>query len=244
MREIVLDTETTGLEPAEGHRLVEIGAVELWNHVPTGRQFHRYLNPERSMPAEAEAVHGLSTAFLADKPRFSDIADEFTAFIGTDAKLVIHNAAFDMKFLNSELARSGRAEIAADRAIDTVGMARRRFPGSPASLDALCRRFGIDNSARTKHGALLDSEILAQVYLELVGGRQPGLTFAAAEVVSRGAVTLSGESWRPAPRPRPLPRRLSAAEDAAHRRFLEKLGAKVIWDPEAILPPDSEPEVP
>ena len=237
MREIVLDTETTGLEPAEGHRIVEIGAVELWNHVPTGRQFHRYLNPDRSMPPEAEAIHGLSSAFLADKPRFTEIADEFTQFLGDDSRLVIHNAAFDVKFLNFELARAGRPEIAPARAVDTVAMARRRFPGSPASLDALCRRFGIDNSARTKHGALLDSEILAEVYLELIGGRQPGLTFASAAATRTTEVAEGADTtWRAMPRRKPLPPRLTSAEDAAHRALIGKLGARAIWDAADLQP--------
>ena len=238
MREIVLDTETTGLEPSEGHRIVEIGAVELWNHVPTGRQFHRYLNPDRPMPPEAEAVHGLSSAFLADKPRFPEVADEFAAFLGEDAKLVIHNAAFDMKFLNFEFARAGRAEIPAVRAIDTVAMARRRFPGSPASLDALCRRFGIDNSARTKHGALLDSEILAEVYLELIGGRQPGLSFATtASTRTVDPKDNPDPTWRPTARTRTLPPRLTATEEAAHRAFVDRIGARAIWDKGAWSPP-------
>ena len=238
MREIVLDTETTGLEPVEGHRIVEIGAVELWNHVPTGRHFHKYLNPDRSMPPEAEAIHGLSAAFLADKPRFADVADEFAAFIGSDSRLVIHNAAFDMKFLNFELVRIGKPEIAADRAVDTVTMARRRFPGSPASLDALCRRFGIDNSARTKHGALLDSEILADVYLELIGGRQPGLSLSEGAAADVAGTTRPGDqTWRPGLRMRPMSPRLSPAEDEAHRAFVSRLGPRAIWNGDALTPP-------
>ena len=180
MREIVLDTETTGFEPAEGHRIVEIGAIELFNHVPTGRTYHQYINPDRAMPAEAFEVHGLGDDFLRDKPRFTQIATAFLEFIGTDSRLVIHNAAFDMKFLNAELNWAGQLQIANDRALDTVAMARRKFPGSPASLDALCRRFGIDNSAREKHGALLDSELLAEVYLELIGGRQPDFALSVS----------------------------------------------------------------
>ena len=176
MREIVLDTETTGLDPAEGHRIVEIGAVELFNHVPTGRTFHVYINPQRAMPADAFEVHGLGDEFLWDKPVFAHVVDRFLAFC-SDAALVIHNAAFDMKFLNAELAWAGQPELPLTRAIDTLEIARRKFPGAPASLDALCRRFGVDNSAREKHGALLDSEILAEVYLELIGGRQPALLF-------------------------------------------------------------------
>ncbi|MDZ4097467.1 MAG: DNA polymerase III subunit epsilon, partial [Methylophilaceae bacterium] len=164
MREIVLDTETTGFEPSEGHRIVEIGAIELVNHMPTGRTYHQYINPERMMPKEAFEVHGLGDDFLRDKPLFRAIAQDFLAFIG-DARLVIHNAAFDMKFLNAELNAANFAPLPMGRALDTVLMARKKFPGSPASLDALCRRFGVDNSAREKHGALLDSEILAEVYL-------------------------------------------------------------------------------
>ena len=171
MREIVLDTETTGLDPVTGDRIVEIGAVELWNHLPTGKTFHKYLNPERNMPEEAQAVHGLTEEFLKDKPVFSQIADDFLAFI-KDSKLVIHNASFDMKFINAELALVKKTRLPGNIAIDTLGIARKKFPGSPASLDALCRRFNIDNSARTMHGALLDSEILAEVYLELIGGKQ------------------------------------------------------------------------
>ena len=179
MREIVLDTETTGLDPVAGDRIVEIGAVELWNHLPTGKTFHKYVNPERNMPEEAKAVHGLTEEFLKDKPVFSQIADDFLTFI-KGSKLVIHNASFDMKFINAELALAKKKELPSDIAIDTLGLARKRFPGSPASLDALCRRFNIDNSARTLHGALLDSEILAEVYLELIGGRQPGFGLADA----------------------------------------------------------------
>jgi len=172
MREIVLDTETTGLDPHEGHRIVEIGAVEIFNGLPTGRTYHQYFNPQRNMPAEAFAVHGLGDDFLKDKPVFADIANDFVTFIG-DAQLVIHNASFDMKFINAELSWINKTPIPLNKAIDTLQIARKKFPGSPASLDALCRRFNIDNSARTLHGALLDSEILAEVYLELSGGRQP-----------------------------------------------------------------------
>ena len=172
MREIVLDTETTGLDPGTGDKIVEIGAVELWNHLPTGKTFHKYLNPERNMPEEAQAVHGLTEDFLRDKPLFSQIVDDFLRFI-KDSKLIIHNASFDMKFINAELELAKKSKLSGDIAIDTLSIARKKFPGSPASLDALCRRFNIDNSARTLHGALLDSEILAEVYLELIGGRQP-----------------------------------------------------------------------
>ncbi len=172
MREIVLDTETTGFEPSEGHRIVEIGAVELLNKMPTGRTYHQYINPERPMPKEAFEVHGLGDDFLRDKPVFKTIARDFIEFVG-ESTLVIHNAAFDMKFLNAELKSLGHPGLPMSQSLDTVAMARRKFPGAPASLDALCRRFGIDNSAREKHGALLDCELLAEVYLELIGGRQP-----------------------------------------------------------------------
>jgi DNA polymerase III subunit epsilon len=224
MREVVLDTETTGLDPATGDRIVEIGAVELFNHMPTGKTYHQYINPERLMPKEAFDVHGLSDDFLRDKPVFKAVAAGFLAFVG-DARLVIHNAAFDMKFLNAELAAAGLAELPMVRALDTVAMARQKFPGSPASLDALCRRFGIDNSARVKHGALLDSEILAEVYLELIGGRQPDLSLVSQ---STSTATMT-EAWRPAPRPAPLASRLTEQETAAHASFMAKLGAAAIW---------------
>jgi DNA polymerase-3 subunit epsilon len=222
MREIVLDTETTGLDPAAGHRIVEIGCVELSNHVPTGRTFHVHVNPEMAMPEEAFRIHGHSDAFLADKPKFAAVAGDFLAFVG-DAKLVIHNAAFDLGFLNAELRRVALPPFLAGRAVDTVGMARSRFPGAPANLDALCRRFGIDNSARTKHGALLDAELLAEVYLELIGGRQPGLGLVRA---AAAALTAA-----PADRPRrePRPHAATEAELAAHRAFLADI-ADPIWN--------------
>lgn len=225
MREIVLDTETTGFEPDEGDRIVEIGAVELHNHMPTGRTFHQYINPQRAMPEGAFAVHGLGDDFLRDKPVFADIVQPFLDFIG-DAKLVIHNAAFDMKFLNAELGWAKRPALPADCTIDTLAIARRKFPGSPASLDALCRRFGIDNSARTLHGALLDSEILAEVYLELIGGRQPD--FALGSGLTRTAGQPETE-WRPRPRPVPLAPRVTEAEAAAHAAFVAKLGDDAVW---------------
>ncbi|MFM2356473.1 MAG: hypothetical protein RLZZ528_2209 [Pseudomonadota bacterium] len=227
MREIVLDTETTGFEPSEGHRIVEIGAIELFNHVPTGRNYHQYINPERSMPPEAFEVHGLGDDFLRDKPVFRDIARAFLEFIGEDSRLVIHNAGFDMKFLNAELRAQGFPLIEMARALDTVALARRRFPGSPASLDALCRRFGVDNSGREKHGALLDSELLAEVYLELIGGRQPDLTLTVTTAVAARAD--QGGPWRPGPRPAPLAPRLTESEAEAHRKFVESLGPASIW---------------
>ena len=197
MREIVLDTETTGFEPSEGHRIVEIGAVELMNHMPTGRTYHQYLNPERPMPTAAFEVHGLGDDFLRDKPLFATCARAFLAFVG-DAKMIIHNAAFDMKFLNAELQRAGLPALPMAQAVDTVAMTRAKFPGSPASLDALCRRFGVDNSKRDKHGALLDSEILAEVYLELIGGRQPDLVLARPADQGRSQ-TVSTTPGAPAP---------------------------------------------
>ena len=227
MREIVLDTETTGFEPSEGDRIVEIGAVELFNHLPTGRTYHQYINPKRNMPEAAFNVHGLSEEFLSDKPVFKDIVQEFTDFI-KDSKLVIHNASFDMKFLNAELGWVNRPALPMHQAIDTLAIARRKFPGSPASLDALCRRFGIDNSSRTLHGALLDSEILAEVYLELVGGRQPNLVLSGPEV----KITKDGApsaDWRPSPRPKPLASRLSEIEKAAHETFIAALESDALW---------------
>ena len=175
MREIVFDTETTGLDPFQGDRIVEIGCVELVNHVPTGNVYHQYINPERSMSEEVVAVHGLTEEFLSDKPTFREIADDFLAFIGSDSTLIAHNAPFDMKFLNAELSWVGKDLLSFDRVIDTVVLAKKRFPGSRVNLNELCKKFHIDNSARTFHGALLDSELLAEVYLELIGGRQPGL---------------------------------------------------------------------
>ncbi|MCL4066145.1 DNA polymerase III subunit epsilon [Pseudomonas sp. GX19020] len=228
MREIVLDTETTGFDPEQGDRIVEIGAVELFNHLPTGKVYHQYINPERDMPQGAFEVHGLSSEFLSDKPVFAKIGQAFMDFVG-DAKLVIHNAAFDMKFLNFELKRMGLGDIPWARAIDTLAIARQRFPGSPASLDALCRRFGVDNSRREKHGALLDSEILAEVYLELVGGRQPDLVLAPVQNNSPASGAQTDGDWRPRPRPTALPARITAAETAAHEAFVAKLGDAAIW---------------
>ncbi|QIE46161.1 DNA polymerase III subunit epsilon [Pseudohalocynthiibacter aestuariivivens] len=226
MREIVLDTETTGFEPEQGDRIVEIGAVELMGHVPTGRTYHQYINPERAMPDEAFQVHGLGDEFLRDKPVFADIAQAFVDFIG-DSKLVIHNASFDMKFLNAELKGLNRPGLPMDQAIDTLAIARKKFPGSPASLDALCRRFGIDNAARTLHGALLDSEILAEVYLELIGGRQPDFALSRQSDNTGSGDTTS--AWRPTPRPTPLPSRLTAEERAAHEAFVGQLGDGALW---------------
>ena len=225
MREIVMDTETTGLEANGGDRIVEIGGVELVNHLPTGRTYHQYINPERSMPREAFEVHGLGDDFLRDKPVFARIADDFLTFIG-DAKLVIHNASFDMAFLNAELDRLGRPPLPITQAVDTLDIARRKFPGAQASLDALCKRFGVDNSAREKHGALLDSEILAEVYLELLGGRQQGLTLATQSKKVAATVAID---WVPPPRPRPLAPRITDTETEAHTAFVAELGEDAIW---------------
>lgn len=233
MREIVLDTETTGLDPANGDRIVEIGCLELVNRLPTGNTYHAYINPERDMPREAEAVHGLSAAFLADKPVFAAIADDFIAFV-KGAALIIHNAAFDMKFLNAELARLGRDDLRSAEIIDTLAMARKKFPGAAASLDALCRRFGVDNSGRDLHGALIDSELLAGVYLELSGGRQPGLVFqadGAAAPLAAADTQAPDEPRRTARRRRAtaLASRLSSEERAAHHAFLQALPQRAIW---------------
>lgn len=220
MREVVLDTETTGLDPQNGDRIVEIGCIELINHIPTGRHYHAYINPERPMPEEAFKVHGLSDEFLKDKPVFSAIAREFCSFIGEDP-LVIHNAAFDIGFLNAELARlNGFPHIAMERAVDTVRIARSKFPGAQVSLDALCKRFNIDNSARTKHGALLDAELLAEVYLELIGGRQQGLGLAGLDIEAAAMVAV--QAPRGPARP-PRPHAPSEAELAAHAGFIAKL---------------------
>lgn len=224
MREIVLDTETTGFSPEDGDRIVEIGAVELHNHMPTGRTYHQYINPKRSMPEGAFEVHGLSEDFLRDFPVFESVGQAFLDFVG-DAKLVIHNAAFDMKFLNAELGWCNLRQLPMDQAIDTLAIARTRFPGSPASLDALCRRFGVDNSAREKHGALLDSEILAEVYLELIGGRQPDFALA-----TQGATQGETTARKIGTRPRPLPERITDAERAAHTAMIEAMGDAALWN--------------
>lgn len=228
MREIVLDTETTGFDPSSGDRIVEIGCVELFNHMPTGKTFHEYINPERSMPQEAFEVHGLGDDFLRDKPVFAKVGQSFLDFVGS-AKLVIHNASFDMKFLNAELSWMGLPSLPWDQAIDTLGMARKKFPGSPSSLDALCRRFNIDNSSRTLHGALLDSEILAEVYLELIGGRQPGFMLAGNQAQPVNNSSQTQESWRAYHRPNPLEPRLTEQERQAHQDFVGTLGESAIW---------------
>jgi DNA polymerase-3 subunit epsilon len=216
MREIVLDTETTGLDPASGHRIVEVACLELLNHIPTGRSYQSYVNPERDMPADAHAVHGLTAEFLSDKPRFAEIAEELLRFIA-DAPLVIHNAEFDVRFLNAEFQRLAQPPLSGERVVDTLQMARQKFPGAPASLDALCRRFAIDNSTRTKHGALLDTELLADVYLELIGGRQAGLELLAGTRAATVLVT-SGRSPRAA-----RPHGPTEAELAAHAALVATL---------------------
>ena len=225
MREIVLDTETTGLDPGQGHRLVELGCIELLNRIPTGAAFHAYLNPERDVPAEAFAIHGLSGDFLKDHKRFIEIADEFLAFIG-DAPLVIHNASFDHAFLCAELKRADRVLIARERLVDTLLLARRKHPAGPNRLDDLCARYGIDNSRRTKHGALLDAEILAEVYVELIGARQAqlGLTELAARRPNSGDGAIIIRQ-----RPEQLASRLSESALAAHREFITELGENALW---------------
>lgn len=226
MREIVLDTETTGLDPLRGDRLVEIGCVEMMNHMPTGQTFHCYLNPERDMPQEAFAVHGLSTEFLSDKPLFSAVVDEFLAFIG-DAPLIIHNASFDIGFINAELERLARAAIARDRLVDTLLLARRKHPGVSNRLDDLCSRYAIDNSRRTKHGALLDAELLAEVYIDLIGARQSQLILAS----ETRRIFISGQADMPRrQRETPLAARISAADLATHAAFIATLGGAPIWN--------------
>ncbi len=225
MREIVFDTETTGFDPAAGDRVVEIGAVELVNRLPTGRTFHAYLNPERPMPEDAFKVHGLGDDFLRNQPRFAAVAADFLAFIG-EARLVAHNAAFDQRFIDAELARLGLPPLAADRIVDTVAMARARFPGAPASLDALCRRFGVDLSGRERHGALLDSTLLAEVYLELTGGRQPDLVLGPAAETPAAVAQAAGPRRS---RPVPLAPRLTEAERQAHAAFVSGIGPRALW---------------
>ena len=234
MREIVMDTETTGLKPRGGDRIVEIGCVELINHVTTENTFQCYINPERDMPEGAFNVHGLSEEFLSDKPLFADVVDDFINFVD-GAPLIAHNASFDMSFLNAEFEKASRPLLDSERVIDSLDLARRKHPAGPNSLDALCRRYGIDNSNRTKHGALLDSELLAEVYLELIGGRQPNLTLVEeAEIGDENFVARTA-----GPRPTPLASRLTTAEKEAHAAFVATLGPDALWnrydlsDPEA-----------
>lgn len=225
MREIVLDTETTGLDPLRGDRLVEIGCVEIFNRMPTGQTFHRYINPERDMPQEAYEVHGLSTDFLADKPVFAAIADEFLSFVG-DSPLVIHNASFDIGFINAELEKTSRPPIPRERLVDTLLLARRKHPGVSNRLDDLCSRYAIDNSHRTRHGALLDAELLAEVYIDLIGARQSQLILAESVQVRVSSHADVPRRQRTAP----LLPRLTAAELAAHGAFVATLGDKALWN--------------
>jgi DNA polymerase III subunit epsilon len=225
MREIVLDTETTGLDPAQGHRLIEIGCIELFNRIPTGQVFHRYVNPERDIPEEAFRVHGLSLEFLKDKPLFPHVADELLVFLG-DAPLVIHNAAFDLAFINAELERCARPLVDRARLVDTLLLARRKHPAGPNRLDDLCLRYRIDSSRRTKHGALLDAELLAEVYVELIGARQASLVLVEN---GNGLDRTPEQAAAMRSRPVPLAPRLTEEERAAHRRFIGTLGASAIW---------------
>ena len=223
MREIVLDTETTGLDPGNGHRLVEIACLELSNHIPTGRRYQVYLNPDRDMPADATAIHGLSSEFLADKPRFGEVVEKLLEFLG-EAPLVIHNAEFDMRFLNAELTRAGLPGLDFTRAVDTLMLARQKFPGAPVSLDALCKRFAVDNSGRSYHGALLDAELLAAVYLELIGGRQAGLELVAARARTYESVIAGNRMSRPA-----RPHQPTDAEETAHAALVAQL-KEPLWN--------------
>ncbi len=225
MREIILDTETTGLDPAGGHRIVEIGCIELINCIPTGREWHRHINPERDVPRSAFEVHGLSFEFLSGKPRFGELADDLLTFI-EGGMLVMHNAPFDYGFLNAELERVGRPALRWEFVVDTLAIARRRHPGSPCSLDALCKRYGVNLSERVKHSALLDCRLLAAVYVELVGGHQTRLEFAT-NGVDAGSMQVMAEGARS--RSHELPARLTEAEDAAHRAFVASLGDEVVW---------------
>lgn len=227
MREIVLDTETTGFDATGGDRIVEIGCVELLNHIPTGEEYHVYINPERDMPQAAFEVHGLSTEFLSDKPLFAEVAQSFTDFI-QDSLLVIHNAPFDVGFLNAELERVNQPLIMNDRVLDTLALARRKHPGAQNSLDALCRRYGIDNSAREKHGALLDSIILAQVYSELIGGKQAFLELNRPGQASASSGTVRQQ--KASPRPTPLSSLVTEEEAEEHKAFIEKMGEDALWN--------------
>lgn len=226
-REIVLDTETTGLDARKGDRLVEIAGVEILNRIPTGREYHVYINPERDMPAEAFAIHGLSGEFLKDKPVFARVADEMLEFLG-DSTLVIHNATFDIGFINAELEKVGKTPINMERVVDTLALARRKHPAGPNNLDALCKRYGIDNSRRIKHGALMDSFLLAEVYVELLGERQAVLGLARADQSGAGD-RIGGRMQLALARPIPLPSRLTPELEAAHAAFIESLGPNAIW---------------
>jgi DNA polymerase-3 subunit epsilon len=229
MREIVLDTETTGLDPKSGDRLIEIGGIEIINRIPTGIEFHRFINPQRDVPLEAQRVHGITTESLIGKPLFREVVRDFLAFIGDDV-LVIHNAQFDINFLNHELGLLGEKPLSFDRVVDTLALARRRHPAGPNTLDALCKRYGIDNSQRTKHGAIVDSLLLAEVYVELLGERQATFGLQAAGSAAPGAERRNGRRTAARARSEPLPSRLTEADVAAHRSFIEKMGAKAIWN--------------
>ncbi len=228
MREIVLDTETTGLDPKKGHRLIEIGGIEMVNRIPTGQEFHRFINPERDVPAEAQEIHGISTAFLFGKPVFKDVVRDLLAFVGEDV-LVIHNAQFDIMFLNHELGLVGEKPLSFDRVVDTLAIARRKHPAGPNSLDGLCKRYAIDSSQRTKHGALVDSLLLAAVYVELLGERQA--TFGLQPLNGRSAAARRSGAGRnlAAARPEPLRSRFGEADIDAHRAFVEKMGTSALW---------------
>lgn len=226
MREVILDTETTGLDPKKGDRLIEIGCIEIFNRIPTGREFHCFINPERDVPADAQAIHGLSTDFLKDKPVFRKVAPGFLKFIGDDT-LVIHNAQFDIGFLNFELERAGLGSISMDRVVDTLALARRKHPAGPNSLDALCKRYSIDNSQRTKHGALVDSLLLAEVYVELLGERQAVLGLQSNGEQTRQLARRTKSQAKQ--RPQPLQPRVAASDISEHRAYIAQLGTKAIW---------------
>lgn len=228
MREIVLDTETTGLKPEEGHRIIEIGALEMVNHVPTGKTLHLYINPERDIEADAIAIHGITNERVANEPVFADIADQFLTFIGS-SKMVIHNARFDMGFINAELERLGRPPLPLDQAIDTLDMARRRFPGGQASLDALCRKFNIDNSHRELHGAMIDTDLLADVYIELIGGKQPGLSLSGPDQQPQVTATTAASPETAKTRREPRPHAPEPHEAEAHKAFVATL-KEPLWD--------------
>ncbi|MET0639587.1 MAG: DNA polymerase III subunit epsilon [Hyphomicrobium sp.] len=228
MREIVLDTETTGLDPKRGHRLIEVGGIEMINRIPTGREFHRFINPQRDVPLEAQEVHGISTDFLVDKPLFKDVVRDLLAFLGDDI-LVIHNAQFDIMFLNHELGLVGEKALTFERVVDTLAIARRRHPAGPNTLDALCKRYAIDNSQRTKHGALVDSLLLANVYIELLGERQATFGLQTLHGKSQVGQQTGGQRQRASSRPEPLPSRLSDADVEAHRAFVDKMKTPALW---------------
>ncbi len=228
MREIVLDTETTGLDPKKGHRLIEVGGIEMINRIPTGREFHCFINPERDVPMEAQEIHGISTEFLLDKPLFKDVARDLMAFLGDDV-LVIHNAQFDIMFLNHELGLLGERAISFDRVVDTLALARRRHPAGPNTLDALCKRYAIDNSQRTKHGALVDSLLLAEVYVELLGERQATFGLQTASATTAAGQGMNGRRRVVLTRPEPLAPRIAEGEFEAHRSFIEKMKTQALW---------------